>query len=200
MINLLPPDTKQAYYYAQRNQNLIKWVAFLLVGLIGLGAIGTYGWVSLHQSISNNNAKVAEAENLLTKEHQAEVEKQVQTISNDFSLVNKVLSQEVVFSKLLTSMAAAMPNNTDLTDLTIDNTAGGAGLDIKAQASDYTTASQIQVNLSDPANGIFAKSDLVDITCKPQNSSTQQYPCSVDIRAEFAKNNQFLFINQGALK
>ncbi len=200
MINLLPPETKQAYYYAQLNQKLVKWVAALFIGLIGLGAIGTYGWVSLHQSISNNNSKVAAAENLLTEEHQAQIDKEVQTISNDFTLVDKVLSQEVVFSKLLTSMAAAMPNNTNLTNLSITDTAGGTGLDIKAQASDYTTASQIQVNLADPANGIFAKADLVSISCKPTNNSTQQYPCNVYIRAEFAKNNQFLFINQGSAK
>ena len=198
MINLLPPQTKQAYYYAQLNQKLLKWIVALVVGLIGLGAIGTYGWVSLHQSISSTSTKVAASENLLTKEHQAAINQQVQTISNDFTLVVKVLSQEVVFSKLLTDMAAAMPAGTKLTNLAITDTAAGTGLDIKAEATDYTSASQIQVNLADPANGIFSKADLVSITCS--TASKKSYPCSVALRAEFAKNNQFLFINQGSGK
>ena len=191
MINLLPPQTKQAYYYAQSNEKLIKWVVALLIGLIGLGAIGTYGWVSLHQSISDNNKKVAAAENQLTQEHQATINKQIQTISSDFSLVVKVLSQEVVFSKLLTSMAAAMPSGANLTNLTITNTAGGAGLDIKAEATNYNTASQVQVNLADPSNGIFSKADLVSITCDNQIAHPN-HPCNVVLRAEFAKNNQFV--------
>ena len=199
MINLIPPKTKQAYYYAQSNQKLIKWVMALIIGLIGLGAIGTYGWVSLHQSISLNDKKVATAENLLTGEHQASINKQIQTISSDFTLVVKVLSQEVVFSKLLTSMAAAMPSGANLTNLTITNTAGGAGLDIKAEATDYNTATQVQVNLADPANGIFSKADIVSVTCN-NSIAHPHHPCNVVLRAEFAKNNQFLFINQGAVK
>jgi Tfp pilus assembly protein PilN len=197
MINLLPPETKKAYFYAQQNQKLIKWVVALVVGLIGLGAIGTFGWVSMHQAITTYSTKVATGENLLTKEHQATINQQVQAISNDFTLVVKVLSQEVVFSKLLTDMAAAMPAGTNLTNLTITDTAAGTGLDIKADATDYTTASQIQINLADPANGMFSKADLVSITCSnaPQNPA---YPCDVTLRAEFAKNNQFLFINQGS--
>ena len=199
MINLLPPDTKRAYYYAQSNEKLARWVFALMIGFIGLGAIGTYGWVTLHRATATNDSKVAFAENQLTQEHQAAISQQVQTISGDFTLVVKVLSQEVLFSKLLTNMAAAMPAGANLTNLTITNTAGGTGLDIKAEATNYTTASQVQVNLADPTNGIFSKADLVSITCKssPQNP---QYPCGVDLRAEFAKNNKFLFINQGAIK
>ena len=71
MINLLPPDTKRAYYYAQSNEKLARWVFALMIGFIGLGAIGTYGWVTLHRATATNDSKVAFAENQLTQEHQA---------------------------------------------------------------------------------------------------------------------------------
>lgn len=198
MINLLPPETKRAYRYALRNDKLLKWIAALVVGLIALGAIGTYGWISLHRAVASNSEEVAKMQNTLKSEHLSSIEAQVQTISNDFTLVVKVLSQEVLFSKLLSDMAAAMPAGTNLTGLTITNTASGTGLDIAAQATDYTAGTQIQVNLSDPANGIFSKADLISIDCSQQNNTdaNSHYPCVVQLRALFEPNNQYLFINQ----
>lgn len=198
MINLLPPETKRAYHYALLNQKLLTWVAALVLGIVGLGAIGTYGWISLHRAISDNHAQVSQLQNKLTAEHLSSTQLQVQSISNDFSLVVKVLSQEVLFSKLLSRMAAAMPQGTNLTGLNITNTASGSGLDISAEATDYNSATQVQANLADPANGIFSKSDLVSISCNNKNTAPQNsaYPCAVQLRAQFAPNNQFLFINQ----
>lgn len=196
MINLLPPDTKRAYFYALRNEKLLKWATALVVGIVGLGAIGTYGWISLHRDITSNSHQVSSLGKTLAAEHLTAIEEKVQTIADDFTLVVKVLSNEVLFTKLLTNMAAAMPQGANLTGLNINNTAGGSGLDITAEATNYTVASQVQVNLSDPSNGIFSKADLVSITCKANSTTNSQYPCEVIIRAQFASNNQFLFINQ----
>ena len=198
MINLLPPETKHAYRYAVQNERLLKWVLALVIGLVGLGAIGTYGWVSLHQAIDTNTKSVNSLESTLTAEDLNGTETQVQTISNDFSLVVKVLSQEVLFSKLLKQIAAAMPQGANLTSLNISSTTKGSGLDITAESTDYTAATQVQVNLADPNNGIFSKADLVNISCgsSPTTNQINAYPCTVSLRAQFAANNQFLFINQ----
>ena len=201
MINLLPPDTKRTYRYAMQNERLLRWVLALVVALIGLGAIGTYGWVSLHQAIDTNSKSVSKLEQTLSAANLTGTEAQVQTISNDFSLVVKVLSQEVLFSKLLKQIAAAMPQGANLTSLNITNTTKGSGLDITAESTNYTVATQVQVNLADPNNGIFTKADLVNISCGSSSSTSSQnsqYPCSVALRAQFAANNQFLFINQKA--
>lgn len=199
MINLMPPATKQSYFYARANQRLIKWLVVLVLGIFGLGAIGTYGWVGLHQTVKTSQAQVSQTEATLAKQNLTGTEQQVQTISSDFSLVVKVLSQEVLFSKLLTKMAAAMPSGANLTNLNINDTSSGSGMDISAEATDYTTATQVDANLADPANGIFAKTDIVSITCSTK-SGNSSYPCIVVLRAQFAQNNQFLFINQGAAK
>jgi len=205
MINLIAPDIKRSYVYAQLNQKLIKWVMALVIGLIGIGLIGTYGWISLHQSIKNNNHKIAAIQSSLNRADLVQTEAKVQTISNDFTLVYKVLSQEVLFSKLLSKIASTLPKGTNLTSLSISNTAKGSGLDITADAENYNLATQVQINLADPANGIFSKADLENINCTSNNntsssSASNAYPCSVNIRALFAQNNQFLFINQGVSK
>jgi len=201
MINLIAPDIKRSYIYAQLNQKMIKWIIALVIGLIGIGLIGTFGWISLHQSISNNQHKIAILQANLNRANLSQTQAKVQTISNDFTLVYKVLSQEVLFSKLLSKIASTLPKGTNLTGLSINDTAEGSGLDITADAENYNLATQVQINLADPANGIFSKADLETINCTPagsgSSSSTNNYPCSVSIRALFAQNNQFLFINQG---
>ncbi|MGC1176796.1 MAG: hypothetical protein WA843_01890, partial [Candidatus Saccharimonadales bacterium] len=137
--------------------------------------------------------QIATNEALLRKEKFAGTQTQIQDISNSFKLAVKVLGQEVLFSQLLKQIGTAIPPNASLTGLTIAQTQGG--IDIAAIATDYTTATQVQVNLADPANKIFTKADITSITCDTANAQDPRYPCTVNIRALFAANNPFLFIN-----
>ena len=198
MINLLPPDVKSGYSYARRNVGLRRWVMICLVALVGLGGIATYGLLSLHQSTNRYNHQIATSQALFKKENFSNVQQQVQDISNSFRLVVKVLGQEVLFSQLIQQIGATMPNNANLTGLNISQVQGA--LDITAVATDYNTASQVQVNLADPANKIFSKADIVGITCNSNTITNPHYPCTVTIRALFAANNPFLFINSRAAK
>lgn len=193
MINLLPPDVKVSYRYARRNVALRKWVVLLLIALVGLGAIGTYGLLKLQQSSNDYAHSIATQESKLKKEDFAGTRSRVQDISNSFKLVVKVLGKEVLFSKLLDQMAVAIPPNAKLTGLNINQTQGG--IDITAVATNYSAATQVQVNLADPANKIFSKADIVNITCNGANATDPRYPCTVNIRALFGDNNPYLFVN-----
>mgnify|MGYP001588319331 FL=1 len=163
------------------------------VSLVGLGVLSTYGLVSLHRSSLSYSKQIATAEALFQRENFSGTQKQVQDISNSFKLVVKVLGQEVLFSELLKQIAATIPAKSNLTSLNISQTQGA--IDITAVATDYNTATQVQVNLADPANKIFSKADIVNINCNDTNSLDPNYPCTVTIRALFATNNPFLFIN-----
>lgn len=193
MINLLPPDVKKSYRYARLNVVLRKWAMMFAVALVGLAVIGTYGLLSLQQSTNKYNHRIASTQTLFKQEDFAGTQAKVQDISNNFKLVVKVLSQEVLFSKLLKQIAATIPSNAKLTGLDINQTQGG--IDITAAATNYSTATQVQVNLADPNNKIFSKADLVNITCGSTNAADSAYPCTVNIRALFASNNPYLFIN-----
>lgn len=191
MINLLPPDVKTGYLYARRNVGLRKWIAAFLIALVGLGALATYGLLSIKQSTVNHDKQISATEAAFAKERSADTQKHVQDISNNFKLAVKVLSQEVLFSQLIKQIAATIPANANLTGLTINQIQGG--IDISANATDYKTATQVQVNLADPKNKIFSKADIVSIACNSDSDAT--YPCTVNIRALFGTNNPFLFIN-----
>jgi len=200
MINLMPPELKTGYLYARRNVVLRKWIVAFLIALVGLGGLATYGLLTLKQSTVRYNDEIAATQATFLKEKSSDTQKQVQDISNNFKLVIKVLGQEVLFSQLIKQVAATIPSNANLTGLAITQTHGG--IDITANATDYKTATQVQVNLSDPNNKIFSKADIVSIACasSTDTETVSLYPCSVDIRALFAANNPFLFINSKSTK
>ncbi len=200
MINLLPPGLKTDYHYARRNVVLRKWVAIFLVGLIGLGAIATYGLLTLRQSSLQYSNKIAATEAAFQKEKFMATQQQVKDISNSFKLVVKVLGQEVLFSQLLKQIATVIPVNSSLTGLNINQTQGA--IDISATATDYNAATQVQINLADPKNKVFSKADIGSISCNSDTTTTTNsfYPCNVTVRALFAANNPYLFINSKGTK
>lgn len=192
MINLLPPDVKQEYTYALRNSSLRRWVIACLLALVGLVGIATYGLVALQKSTMSYTSQISVAQASLKQQKLTQTEAQVRDITTSFKLVVNVLSKEVLFSKLLKQIAVVIPANSILTNLNISQTAGG--IDLTVAAADYNTATQVQVNLQDPANKVFSKADIVSIICTP-NAANPKYPCTVQIRALFAANNPYLFIN-----
>lgn len=193
MINLLPPAVKSGYRYGRRNVSLRRWVIMFVLAFVGLGGLATYGLLTLHQSTNHYNQQIASSEALFNKEKFSSVESQVQDISNSFRLVVQVLSKEVLFSELIKQIGVIMPNNANLSGLTISQLQGA--IDITAVATNYDTASQVQVNLAAPTNKLFSKADIVSITCDSNSASNAKYPCTVIIRALFAANNPFLLIN-----
>lgn len=200
MINLLPPDIKQSYRYGIKNVSLVRWVVASFFALLGLGLIGSYGWLTIRHSTLEAQSTIASTQESLQQASLAETNKRVTDISNSFKLVEKVLSQEILFSKLLKQMATALPSGAKLTGLNIAQVASGSALDVTVNATDYNTATQVQVNLADPTNQIFAKADIQNITCDNNNASNADYPCTITLRAQFAQNNPFLFINQKQVK
>lgn len=194
MINLLPPDLKNELFYARRNKLLIKWITTGLICLFGGVLVAGGGYVYLNQSIKNTNQQIADTNTQLQQQNLTAIQTKVTTISNNLKLVVQVLSKEILFSDLLKQLASVTPSNTILTNLAIAQTTGS--IDITAQTANYDAATQLQVNLADPKNKIFSKADIVSINCTNSgNAGADQYPCSVSIRALFAKDNPFLFIN-----
>lgn len=197
MINLLPPEVSGGYSYARRNVGLRRWVFLFVVALVGLGAITTYGLLSIQQSKTHYAKEIAGSQQLLKDQQFAETQKQVSDIASSFKLVVKVLGKEVLFSDLIKQIGATIPANANLTGLNISQVQ--SSLDISALVPDYKTATQVQVNLADPKSKLFSKADIVSITCKDDSTDTA-HPCNVTIRALFAPNNPYLFINSKGTK
>lgn len=193
MINLLPPTIKSGYRYASNNMQLRRWVFALLASFVGLGIIVTYGLLNIRQSTNEYADKITASETLLQQEKFSETQTKVKDISDSFKLAVQVLGQEVLFSELIKQIAAIIPTNANLLSLNINQVQGA--IDISAIATDYNTATQVQVNLADPTNKIFSRADIVSISCGGTTAINVAFPCTVNIRALFASNNPFLLIN-----
>ncbi len=195
MINLLPPELKDAYRYAHRNVQLVHWVVAGVISLVILAAMSTVGLIYVKQAADSYASEITTRQASLKQQNLSAVQRQVKDISGSLKLAVQVLSQEVLFSKLLTQLATITPSNAVLTDLNISQ--DQSTVTVSAMTADYNAATQLQVNLADPANKLFQKADIVTITCTGQGNSPR-YPCSVTLSALFAKNNPYLFINNGA--
>ncbi len=197
MINLLPPETKESFRYARLNMILLRWLAGITLGIIGIVIITSSGMVFLNQTITSASSSVNETQTLLKVDKLNDVKQQIRKISSNLKLMVAVLSREVLYSKLLKQIGAALPHGAVLTGINITQVQGG--INLQAATIDYHTATQIQINLQDPNNKIFSKADIVSIQCQSKSqiadSFTRTYPCKAQYRVQFVSKNPFLFIN-----
>lgn len=191
MINLLPADQKEAIKYARQNTKLLNWSLYLIAAIIGLLLIIGSGTIYIKASTNSYTKLVAETRQKLESSELKETKDQVTELSNNVKLIINVLSKEILFSKLLKQAGSVMPAGTVLSNIDITEVKGGIDLTINAQ--DYSSATQAQVNLEDPDNKLFEKVDIVSISCG--NKDGGRYPCTVNIRALFADDSPYLFIN-----
>jgi Tfp pilus assembly protein PilN len=200
MINLLPPALKKDYRYARYNHRLVRWSLAFVSAIAGMAVITAIGILVMNNSIDTYNTKVANMQANLTRQNISGVERQVSDISNNLKLMVNVLSKEILFSKLLEQLGSITPPNVILTNLSISQS--DSAIDITAETSNYNAATQLQINLADPTNKIFSKADIVNIVCANSVATVTntKYPCTATLRAEFTKDNPFLFINNDTVK
>ena len=189
MINLLPSEEKLSLSYARKNAVLIKWVISLFGACIGLIFIIFAGQLYINQSISSIEDDTNQAQQRLEEQNITATQSRVSEISDTLNLVVQVLSRQVMFSDLIRQVGAAIPPGAVLTNLNINEIEGG--IDLAADTTDYNTATQVQVNLEDPSNRIFASADILNIRC---DIDDETYPCRITMRALFGENSQFLLI------
>lgn len=198
MINLLPPNIKESTSYAIRNRALLNWVAAFVVGLAGIGLIVAFGHYQLNSSIKATEQQIAQSKERLEEQDLKGVQTRTEEIDTSIKLALKVLEKKVLFSSMLLKIGGIMPDGTILQGLSLDEVEGGFTLQAKAKSHDAAT--QIQVNVTDPSNGVFSTADILNIDCaeviEREGVEPLEYPCTVSIRALFADDNPFLFINQ----
>lgn len=169
-----------------------------LIGSVGLILITTYGLILFKNYQSNDQKQIYSIQKKLNSENIKSTNSQITNFTTTFRLVSKVLGQEILFSKMITAIGSAMPSGTALSGLSINNTS--TGINLTANATSYNSATQIQVNLSDPSKNLFKNVDIVSINNNSGSASNNNYPFVVSLRALFNNTNQFLLINQSGSK
>lgn len=193
MINLLPDGAKQEIGFARHNNVLKNWILACLLALLGVVLIIAAGHLAIHQSTQVWQKQVDTTHAELGAQKLDETQRKITDISDSIKLVLQVLSREILFSKLISQIGNTIPDGSALQGLTINTSQ--SGIDLTAVATDYQTATQVHINLSDPNNKIFEKADILTINCV--SSSEEKYPCTISIRALFADKNEFQYVTNG---
>lgn len=191
MINLLPPEHKRALIFARRNTQLRRAVGGLGIGIGVLLLVIATNYLILRQEIASYHRDTEVVEQELKENNEAATLSRMREINSTLNVVTNVLSEQVRFADLFQQTGRIMPTGTVLQGLSLSGGASG-GVNLQAGAVNEYTASQILVNLQDPANRIFEKADLLNITCN--NDSEDAYICTASIRATFLPESQFSFL------
>lgn len=196
MINLLPNERREANTYGLLNRTLAKWCIAFGIGVVGIWAIVGFGFFQLNQSIQSQKQNIAAAEQSLKDQDIEGIRNQTADIDSSIKLALQVVEKKVLISKLIQRIGAVIPENAILMNITIQEVEGA--INLAARATNTQSATQVQVNISDPENNVFSSADILDISCNPDPGSEleSRYPCAVNIRALFGDNNPYLFINQ----
>lgn len=183
MINLLPKDYADSIRFGRQNTILRNWLAGLSAAILGMVFIVIAGWLYINQQAKDLRVNIITTNQQLKAQDLQKVQADAKTITGDIKVINKVLGSEVRFSDLIQAIGNDMPPGTVLGALSLTQTTGS--IDLSASATDYASAAQIAVNLSDSKNNLFSKVDILTTNCGATTTQTI-YKCSATFKALFS--------------
>jgi hypothetical protein len=198
MINLMPTPAKSAIKYARINLRLLHWTLGSLLIIAAMGATVVLGGFYIDSAKNNLSNSIEQTKVTISSQKLDKVQVQAEGLSNGVKLIVQVLSKEVLFSKLLQEIGALMPAGATLGDIALSNTVTGA-IDLTANAIDYQSATQVQLNLQDPKNNLFDKVDTTSVSCvdalQPSSGGPgAKYKCQILVRALFKPTAAVTFL------
>lgn len=191
MINLLPPQHAAAIRYARQNTALRSWLIGMVAAVAGLIVILAGGWVYLNQQSKGLEKNLDVTNQQLKDQSLAKVQADAKEITGDIKVINQVLGSEIRFSDLIQAIGQDMPPGTVLGSLSLSQVSGT--LDLSASATNYASAAQIAVNLSNSKNGLFSKVDIINVSCN--SASKQTYGCSTILKVLFSSSARTKFLS-----
>ena len=196
MINLLPDYIKKEIVFGRRNRVLSHWIVVVFLVIVGVGVMTGAGEILINQNINSTqiDAKITQAR--ISSQNLAATQADIKSLSNNFKTVTQILSKQLLFSRLFVKIGGIIPNGVILSGVTITNT--NSALDLNIAAISRQAANQAFININDPANGLFAKADLISIDCASSSSSTSsstKYPCTGEIDVMMKSNSSFYYLN-----
>ena len=178
MINLLPPHIKRDRAYTRRNSLLIKYMlvtlaitALAVTTLLAGNYLLKREETQLEEQIEQKQQEVAAATKTATE---------ARDLAEQIDTVGRLLQDEVKFSKLLPAIAGLVPEQAQLTNLTL--TADTATpLILVATTNNQSTAAIMRANIED--SKLFTAADIISIS-----PGTETGKSIVTIQALFTKD------------
>jgi Tfp pilus assembly protein PilN len=186
MINLLADESKKEILAARTNVKLVNYMVVLGLGVAFLAVIS----VGVYFVLMNSQA---DAEKLINQGKTktatyTSIEAQGQALRNSLSSAKTILDQEVVYTKILTSIAALIPKGIVLDSINLSPTTIGAPITLQF----YAKTTQDTLSLKDSFQGspLFSSVSFQTLSSTPSTQSSE-YPISASLNVT---------INKGAAK
>lgn len=160
------------------------------MGILGIGAVAGVGYFYINnaetsaRNIKNQNEAVTQSKGFI------ETEKTYASFTSNLKTVVQILNKQILFSDLIQKVGAVTPPGARLSSMSLTNTDNA--LDLNFIVEESSIAPVVQLNLEDPKNELFEKADIVRVTCE---GSIESNDCTVQVRALYRTNAQFLFLN-----
>ena len=117
MINLLPPDVKEARLYGRRNIKLLAYAfSIVIVGVISVAIVGI-NLVIINSDQRKLNTEIAS--HVTELEELKNGQKSIDAITDQMKVIDKIYSGEVRFSEFIPKIGAVLPNGMVLNGLSL---------------------------------------------------------------------------------
>lgn len=201
MINLMPYHSKDSIKYARLNAKLVRWTIGCVIIIALMIATVVAGGIYIDKTKNSLSKSIEQSKSTIATQKLDATQKEAEEISQGVKLIVQVLSKEVQFSKLLQQIGKLMPSGATLGQVQLSSKVSGA-IDLTANAEDYKTATQVQVNLQDKSS-IFQRVDSLTVDCNETATSSTldaRYKCQIQLRALFKTDAAVTFLSTTGVK
>lgn len=188
MINLLPPTHKEEIRAGRTNVLLVRYIAILLCAAVVLGGLLVGAYIVLNSTKSIAEEKVAE--NVARTSAFQNTRAQSDAFRSDLATAKTIMDGKISFSKLIYEIAAIVPPNVVLDNLTLDPQTFGSSIDLTASAKSFDDATKLRDAFSNN-NQVFTDVSLQTIRNPESPTTDDPYPVKVTLS---------VVINKGALQ
>lgn len=160
MINLLPDDSKKQIRAARSNVILMNYVVIIILAVVFL--VGVFAAVYIVLTNTKSNAETVIKDNRSRTTSYGTVQQQTAALKQGLASSKLILDQEVVYSKVLTGIAGAMPSGVVINNLTLTPTTLGSPITLQAYAK--TTADALELKDSFQKSPLFSNVSFQSLT------------------------------------
>lgn len=174
MINLLPDSTKKELRAARTNVRLLNYIFMLGLGIAFLITVCVAVFFVLNESKTS-------AENLISENQSkstalGSVEAQGNALRLSLTNAKTILSQEVLYTKVLTGFASFIPEGVVIDSLSLSPTTFGTPINLQIYAKSNEAALALQDKLQ--SSPLFSGINFQSLSSRSQSSD---YPVSATL-------------------
>jgi len=192
MINFLPPEEKEYIIYGRKNKVLLSWISAFTGVLLAVLLLTVGGSFYIKNEANIYVQKAEEASSRIKNEKLEVAQKDAEAFSANLDTVMQIFKDQLLFSKIIKSIGAVLPNGVTLKEINYDSKESTMSLDIIAP-TEYD-ATQAYINISSKENKLFTKADLVQV------QRTDDEGFTANIVAQINKDSEFFFLNDVSQK